>query len=136
MVVEQHVGRLAEVRFADPLDLDQLSAFMAHVRSLVEASPRPLVFCTDWRKVSLFDKDVSESVIWIMRRDNPRIGANGILVDDERLLKQAEAIVTEAHNSRRKVFLSVAPLREWLDSLLLPPEQERLSRFLAGEPAP
>jgi hypothetical protein len=130
MHVEQRVGRLAEVRYVDPLTMDELTKFMAGVRDLVQRAPEPLVFCCDWRHVGTFDQTVADTIVWIMRRDNPKIAKNGVLVSTRQLFGQVERILSDAGNPRRKVFLERTELCSWLDTLLVPEERKRRDAFL------
>ncbi len=131
MTVAQRVGKLAEVRYVPPLTMDELVHFMADVRALVERAPIPLVFCCDWRQVESFDTTFADTIVWIMRRDNPRIAGNGVVVRSERLYVQVEHILKDANNPRRAVFRDVPSLNAWLDPQLSPAERRRRDEFLA-----
>lgn len=132
MHVAVEVGKLAEVRFRPPLHSDELPGFMAGVRGLVQVAHEPLVFCTDWRGVSSFDADISDTIIWIMRRDNPLIRANGVLVDArfQAFYAQVARILRESRNDSRRVFDSTVDLRAFVDPLLDASERTRLGEFL------
>ena len=131
MGVEQKVGKLAEVRYREPLTLDEMTVFMANVRRLVDAAKEPLVFCCDWRPVHRFEPAIADTIVWIMRRDNPRIGANGVLTGDGPIFEQVRRILVEAGNPRRRVFSSESSLAAWLDPMLTSPERDRRRAFLA-----
>ncbi len=135
MSVAKRVGRLAEVRYTAPLKLEELADFMAAVRRLVEDAKRPLVFCCDWRGVDGFEEAFADTIVWIMRRDNPRIEANAMLVDRPRLYAQAEVIVKDAQSSKRRVFRKESELSAWLDPMLTPEERQRRVQFLGEGPA-
>jgi len=131
MALAQRVGKLAEVRFEPPLDLDELTHFMAEIRNLVQAAPEPLVFCCDWRTVDAFPQTMADTIVWIMRRDNPRIAGNGVLVRRPSLFTQVEQMLRDAQNPRRRVFRDADELRAWLDPQLTPEERARRDAFLA-----
>lgn len=131
MTVTQTVGRLAEVRYEPPLALDELVDFMAKIRALVERAAAPLIFCCDWRAVPAFEPTFQDTIVWIMRRDNPRIAANALLVASDTLYAQSLAIVRDAKNTRRQVFRDARSLGAWLDPQLRPEERARKDRFLA-----
>ncbi len=80
VVVEQHVGKLLEVRYRPPLALDQLADSAVRIRDLVGAARAPVAICTDWRSVTLFDDDTVDAMVWTMRRDNPKILCNALLL--------------------------------------------------------
>ena len=134
MSVVNRVGRLAEVRYVPPLKHDELVNFMGEVRRLVEAAPEPLLFVCDWRAIDEFDSSFADTIVWIMRRDNPRIAANAMLVRTAKLEAQAERIVADASNPRRRVFVDESALAGWIDPQLTVEERERRKQFLAEGP--
>jgi hypothetical protein len=136
MSVRLVVGTLAEVRYQPPLGIDQLSAFVADVRSLVERAARPLVFVCDWRAVDRFDGTMADTIVWTMRRDNPRVRANGVLVSthNEPLYRQVTQVLLEARKPERAVFRSRAELAAFLDPFLSPEERRRRDEFLDERP--
>ncbi len=136
MTVTRRVGRLCEVRYLDPLTQDELTDFTLAVRNLVAAATDPLIFCCDWREVSRFDKAMADTIVWVMRRDNPKIAHNAVLIDPEKtaLRKQVEQILREAANPQRTVHGDLASLNGVLGPLLDAPERDRLEVFLQEDP--
>jgi hypothetical protein len=139
MTVRRSVGRLAEVLFRPPMSVEELSAFVAGVRGEVQRAKDSLVFVCDWRTVERFESTFSDTIVWTMRRDNPRIAANGVLVGESNLalFEQVEKVLREAKNPNRKVFRARADLAAFLDPLLTAPERTRRDAFLdEGERPP
>jgi hypothetical protein len=133
MSVRQEVGRLAEVVYRLPLCVDQLSEFVAEVRSLVErAAGSPLVFVCDWRAIDRLEPTFADTIVWTMRRDNPRVRANGVLVapSNAALYRQVAQVLHEAKKAERQVFRTRAELAEFLDPHLTEEERRRRDRFL------
>ena len=132
MTVRRNVGRLAEVIYVPPLSVEQLSAFVAAVRAEVEGAKQPLVFVCDWRWINRFDSTYADTIVWTMRRDNPRVAANGVLVSESNLalFDQVEKVLREAKNPNRKVFRSRLDVAAFLDPLLTAAERERRDAFL------
>jgi|GEM_PF-1930290 len=132
MCVRHEVGRLAEVLYRPPLSIEQLSAFVADVRRVVERASTPLVFVCDWRPVDGFDETFTDTIVWTMRRDNPRILANGVLVSasNVRLFDQVDRLLREAKNPARRVFKSRAEVVAFLDPHLSDDERRRRDQFL------
>lgn len=133
MTVSRRVGRLCEVRFQSPLDIEKVTSFTLAIRPIVVAAATPLVFCCDWRGVASLGDDVVDTLVWIMRRDNPMIECNAILVDGTKpaVVQQAQKIVTEARHPRRKVFTKLAALRAHVDPMLDVLERRRLDAFFS-----
>jgi hypothetical protein len=67
-----------------------------------------------------------------MRRDNPRVAANGVLVGESNLglFDQVEKVLREAKNPNRKVFRSRLDVAAFLDPLLTAAERDRREAFL------
>lgn len=136
MTVTRGVGRLCEVRYAEPLTQDQLTEFTLAIRNVVATADVPLVFCCDWRGVPRFEKSIADTVVWIMRRDNPKIAHNAILVaaGNAALHAQVERILAEAASPRRTMHDDVKALRRLLAPMLDLRERERLDAFLEEPP--
>ncbi len=133
MSVERRVGRLGEVRYRAPLGTEELSHFMGAIRDIVRVSERPLVFCTDWRSLAGFTTEIADTIVWIMRRDNPNIECNGIILSPGRagFRRQVERITKQAANVQRRLFEDVALARDWLTPRLTELEIARLDAFIA-----
>ena len=133
MQIAVSVGRLAEVRFASPFGADDLSKFMADIRAVVERAEQPLVFFTDWREVDAFSPSEYDTIVWIMRRDNPRIETNAVLLDPANVafVEQARKLLVEAANRKRAAFTDPAEVRAFLGKMLAPAERRQLDTLLA-----
>jgi hypothetical protein len=136
MQIEVRTGKLCEVRFRPPFENDDLVQFTGTVRGIVQKAPVPIVFVTDWRAVASFSPDEVDTFVWIMRRDNPNITANGVLVDatNPTMQRQCEQIIREAANPSRRLFTSIGTLTAFLGPLLTKTESARLDEFLLESP--
>ncbi len=112
--------------------MDDLTSFMADIRGIVKGSAKPIVFVTDWRQLTCFTDEMADAIVWIMRRDNPNIECNGILISAGRagFRRQVERITKEAANAQRRLFDDVAIAREWLTPRLTEVEIARLDTFV------
>ncbi len=135
VVVEQHVGKLLEVRYRPPLALDQLADSAVRIRDLVGAARAPVAICTDWRSVTLFDDDTVDAMVWTMRRDNPQILCNALLLSpgNTAFIAQVGKILQQAGNPSRRAFTNLPDLQMYVDPLLTASERTRLSAFFAAE---
>jgi hypothetical protein len=134
MSLRNGVGKLAEVSFAAPLTIEELSVFVANVRALVEKATEPLVFVCDWREIDRFEAIFSDTIVWTMRRDNPKVTANAVLVarGNQRLFDQVAQVLREAHKAQRRVFRERGALATFLDPYLSGDERRRRDEFLEG----
>lgn len=132
MQVRQTRGKLCEVMYVDPLTDDDLASFTLEVRRLVTGAAAPLVFVCDWRRVGFFSKTMADTIVWIMRRDNPRIAFNAILVDpaNVRFRRQVEDILTQAQNPHRKCFVSDSALITVIEGMLNGEERIRVLELI------
>lgn len=132
MRVERRVGKLAEVVYRSPMSLEQLSAFVAAVRAVVQGAATPLAFVCDWRAVDRFEPTFADTIVWTMRRDNANVLANGVLVAQANvfLYEQVAKVLREAKKPERQVFRSRLELASFLDLYLSPEERARRDQFL------
>jgi hypothetical protein len=132
MQARRSVGKLAEVVFRPPMSFEELSAFIAQVRGVVQAAEEPLVFVCDWRDVEQLDATFADTIVWTMRRDNPRVLANGILVGARNVAfsDHVEQLLREAKKPERQVFRHRADLAAFLDPRLTREERRRRDLFL------
>lgn len=137
MNLELPVGKLAVVCWRPPLLEDELADFLSQVRRAVDNAPEPLVFFTDWRHTERFNDDIVDTVVWIMRRDNPRLNSNGILISPgySGIAEHTGRIVTEANNATRRVFTDPEECRRYLAPKLTAEETEVLDARLYDDGA-
>lgn len=135
MTVRQTQGKLCEVVYADPMTADELTTFTMEMRRIVGQTKTPLVFLTDWRQVSAtFSRSMADTLVWVMRRDNPMVAFNGFLVSPGNVAfhRQVDNILKQAQNPMRKLFTSESQLLAAMDPLLNAPERARLREVLKG----
>lgn len=133
MTVQKSRGKLIEVVYAEPLTADDLTAFTLEIRRLVGQAREPQVFITDWRCVNgTFSKPIADTIVWIMRRDNPMLLFNACLLSPGNMpfRRQVEDILVQAQNPKRKCFSTEISLTAAVDPLLDEAERLRLREFL------
>jgi hypothetical protein len=135
--VENRVGRFGEVIIASPVSDEDLQAFVKHARAIVGQAQRPLVFCTDLRRARVFPQNVADTLVWVMRMDNPNVERNGLLLSDRSMFaRQVERMLVEAKGPNRRAFYQRDEVVTWLEPLLDRAERERLAAFLAEGDGP
>jgi hypothetical protein len=133
LTVEIRVGRLAEAIFASPIDEPEADQFARRIGQIIRDAGRPLVFCSDLRKVRVFPPAVADRFIAMMRSDNPGVERNALLIAEGSVFSlQIERMLREGKHPGRRTFREEAPLVAYLDEVLDPPERARLRSFLAG----
>lgn len=129
--VQRNVGRLFEARIESLQTREQVSAFGDECRRLMKRAGQPVVVCADYRAVHVFSPVAAEALKELLRDLNPLIERSGLLVAPDHAinLMQMSRVARES-GTQRRTFVDKAPLREWLDEVLTPAEQARLTQFL------
>jgi hypothetical protein len=130
--VENHVGRLLEIRMASPITLEELGGFQGAILRVVSQTPgTTAVGCTDLLGARVFDQAVTNRLVSIIRHENPRVERNALLVGEGAVFSmQTERIIREAGSASRRAFRSTTDLTAWLGEVLTASERARLSTFL------
>src|SRR5687768_3815346 len=103
--VENRVGRFGEVVIASPVSEEDVQNFVKYARAIVGQATRPLVFCTDLRRARFFPQSVADTLVWVMRMDNPKIERNGLLLASQSMFgRQVERMLVEAKGVNRRAF--------------------------------
>jgi hypothetical protein len=124
------VGRLCELRYTPPFTADDNALLLPQMGALVDRAATNVVFCTDLRPMRTFPKPLLDSIVWRLRRNNPKVWAAGSIVSNVHVFRLMEQVAAEAHNVMRRVFMNVNELQEYLDPFLTPAERARRDAFL------
>jgi len=127
------VGRLLEAELRAPLSQHDVEAFRQETRLALLSLPWPAVAVTILVGLEMMPVEFADKLIEMVRRDNPRIERNGMLV--RRLSSgvglQAGRIVREGLLNDRRIFDDKEALAAWLGEVLTEPEKARLAAVLA-----
>jgi hypothetical protein len=136
--IEQHVGRLIEVRLGSPVLFAELASFgekMAGLLAGLQRRGQRAVGCVDLQGANLLPPDVSEWFIKLLQRDNSMLDRSAFLISQSAMLAlQIERMIKQANNPTRRAFRDRDPMLAWLDETLSPPESARVRRFLDDGP--
>jgi hypothetical protein len=132
--VENHVGRLIEVRLATPFSEEELDACIVRIRSTVVANPQKIVFAVDVVGVDVLPPETADKFLAMMRADNPKVERAAYFLPPRRAIVglQLERMIRDAKGPLRKAFRDVEGMRAWLSEALNAHEQMQLDRFLAS----
>lgn len=97
--VSQRVGRLAEIRMAAPVVLDDLTTMLRDMGAIGSKTSARLVVCADLTAASLFPDALADRLARLFRPDNPRLervalvvgGGATFFLQVERLLREGGA---------------------------------------------
>lgn len=133
MTARKSAGRLVLLSFRAPLVMGDLDTFLPMVQSIVASASERVIFCTDYRLVGRVPAELRDALVWLMRRDNPKMLCNALLVSvgAATLRKEIQKMLDEAAGGARRVFDDPASLRQWLAPELSSEEAAALDAFLA-----
>jgi hypothetical protein len=135
--LECHVGRLFEIRVQPPLSVEELKGFHPQVVRILGRVPGQLIGCTDLRKARVFNLDVADRLMAIIRAEAPRVERNAYLVGESAVFSmQIARVIRAAGIPSRKAFTSPDEAVTWLSESLTEPELRRLRTFIAEGDAP
>jgi len=125
------VGRLVEVRFASPLELDEVKQFIAEHHAIVKRLARKYIGVVDLLQADVFPVPVAETLIQLLSGMAPQVERTAFLIRDSALFAlQVERVIRNSNNPNRRVFREPEALKEWLGEVLDPLEQGRLAQFV------
>ena len=129
--LENHVGRLMELRVESPVTLDQLQTFHSTVARLVKPHSGQVAICTDLMGARVFPQPVTDRWTAIIQQENPAVERNAVLVGESAVFSmQVERILREAGSVNRRSFRAANDLVAWLATILTQAERTRLNAFL------
>ena len=132
ITIENHVGRLVELRFASPITMRELDGFHPAVVRAIKPLSGHVIACTDLLGARVFDQTVTDRLVALLRQENPRVERNALIVGESAIFSmQIERIIREAGSPNRKAFRSDVDLNAWLGGVLNASERERLSTFVS-----
>jgi hypothetical protein len=129
--IENHVGRLIELRFESPITLDELTDYSMTAAKVLRPHSELVVGCTDLLNARIFSQVVTDQLTKQIRVGSPRIERSAFLVGESAVFSmQIERVLREAGYANRRAFQSTTELSLWLGELLTSAERQRLAIFL------
>lgn len=131
------VGRFIGLRIDGTLTAAELNSFRLNAATAMLAVPARVVFCSDLRRLAVLQNDVFDSLVQMLRTDNPKIERNGLLVSTGATVRmQVQRLAAESGHPGRRVFMAEHEVRAWLSEVLNQDERTALSAFLARGSTP
>ena len=135
--IENHVGRLVEVRIATPVAEHEMPGIAQATHELIESLPGSFVAVMDLRHANVFPQAVSDAFVQILAGNNPKLERSAFLIGESTIFGlQIERAIRMAGKPTRQAFRKPEELEAWLDEPLKPSEQYRLHEFLVTEAKP
>jgi|SRR5579859_7098201 len=135
ILLQHHVGRLLEARFATPIDRTELEEFDRERAAMRLLFAEERVVVMDFRRASILPPELADRLVDLLQRPSPGLLRNGVLVPttSPTVAMQLTRIVREGHSELRRVFRVARELEVWLGEVLESAERRRLKLFLAED---
>ena len=134
ITIDNHVGRLIEVRFITPLSDVEFDEFVDKRLQLMRRLGADRMVCIDVSRVQVLPVEQADRLIETFRTSRAGLTRNAVLLAPGRavLALQFTRILRTADNPARRIFTSRELLVKWLAEVLKPVELTRLNVFLDG----
>ena len=130
--VENHVGKLVEIRIWSPVSIAETVAWGREHDAVIGSVVGPYVCFVDLVDATVFPPDVVDAYVATMRNE-PRLERTGTLLPSSPTLGlQIERMIREAGNPRRRAFRELLALGMWLGAALDGEERTRLAELLTA----
>ena len=131
--VENMTGRLIEVRVATPLTLQEVGQFRDELAAAIRRIPTSYVGVVDLLRADVFPTEVAQAMIELLSGTAALVERTAFYIGNGAVFAmQIERVLRNSNNPQRKSFRDPAELQAWLDEVLNPYEQKRLTTFLAS----
>jgi hypothetical protein len=131
--LENHAGRLLELRFAIITTSDEHLEISERIIAHAERLGRRVVIATDNRATVHLPPSLQANIGRGMRAANPSLERSAILMPKDILREQLARVVRDANSPVRRVFRSANELKAWLAEVLDAGERARLDAFIADD---
>jgi hypothetical protein len=130
--IENRIGRLAEVRLANPVSLDEIKTLGADLKRAMSVHGK-IAIVADLYRCSVFPPAIYDAFVSLLKGDNPGIERSAYLLADSAVFTlQLERMVRDAGNPARRTFRDRAALLAWLGEVLREDEKSAAERFLGA----
>lgn len=128
--VDNHVGRLVEVRLASPLDVSDVQRFVQDMTAVMEKVKGKYVGVVDMLDAYVFPANVADMLSKLLSGAATRVERTAMLIGNSAVFGlQVERVIRDANNPNRRVFRITRELTSWLNEVLTPAERARLERY-------
>ncbi|HKO58039.1 MAG TPA: hypothetical protein VJ276_19385 [Thermoanaerobaculia bacterium] len=136
--VENHVGRLVEVKLASPLGVEDVQQFVQAMMAVMQKIPGGrYVGVVDMLEAHVFPAAIADKLSQLLSGASTHVERSALLIGDSAVFGlQVERVIRDANNPNRRVFRNPRELVSWLSEVLAPAERARLERFVEHLGAP
>ena len=129
--VENHAGRLIEVKLASPLVIEEVEQFTQKYVEVMRKIPVRYVGVVNLLEAYVFPKAVAEGLMKLLSGAAAHVERSALLIGESAVFGlQVERLIREANNPNRRAFRNGHELVAWLGEVLTAAEKKELERFI------
>jgi len=129
--VENHAGRLIEVKLASPLSVDEVQQFAQNFIALMGKIPGKYIGVASLLEAYVFPPAVAEGLSKLLSGAASHVERSAFLIGESAVFGlQVERVIREANNPNRRAFRDGHELVAWLSEVMTPHERQQLERFI------
>ena len=129
--VENHAGRLIEVKLASPLGLEEVQAFTQNYIAVMRKIPTKYVGVVNLLEAYVFPAAVADGLMKLLSSAASHVERTAMLIGESAVFGlQVERLIRESNNPNRRAFHNGRELIGWLSEVLTTAEQKQLERFI------
>jgi hypothetical protein len=130
-LVENHAGRLIEVKLASPLGIHEVEQFTQQHIALMRKIPAKYVGVVNLLEAYVFPSAVADGLTKLLSGAASHVERTALLIGDSAVFGlQVERVIRESNNPNRRAFRNGQELINWLGEVLTPTEQKQLEKFV------
>jgi hypothetical protein len=128
--IENHVGRLIEVRFWLPVGADEALGWRRDHEAMLQATLGNYVFFVDMMDATVFPPELVEAYVATMRSEPRLLRTVIVLGSSPTLSLQIQRMLRDAHHPQRRVYRDLKEAENWLTEIMTMPERTRLRELI------
>ncbi len=129
--VENHAGRLIEVKLASPLVIEEVEQFTQQYIAVMRKIPVRYVGVVNLLEAYVFPKAVADGLMKLLSGAAAHVERSALLIGESAVFGlQVERLIREANNPNRRAFRNGHELLAWLSEVLTAAEKKELERFI------
>jgi len=129
--VENHAGRLIEVKLASPLTLDEVQQFTQEHLAVMARIQVKYIGVVNLLDAHVFVPAVAEGLSKLLAVGASHVERSAFLIGESAVFSlQVERVIRESNSPNRRAFRDGRELVAWVSEILTPPEQIQIERFI------
>ena len=131
--VENHAGRLIEVKLASPLTLEEVHQFVQKHLETMHKIPGKYIGVVNLLEAYVFPPAVAEGLAKLLSGAASHVERTALLIGESAIFGlQVERVIRDANNPNRRAFRDAHELVAWLSEVMTPAEARQLHHFVHG----